>query len=80
MNRLTTTLALTVIAAPIAADTSVELDFAAGLLALQHDAPPASTARACSLMSVTLGVSLARRGRSVTSRTARTSCSVATGS
>ena len=48
MHRFITTIALSVIAAPlstpVAADTSVELDFAAGILALQEDAPTASTA------------------------------------
>ena len=44
MHRFITTIALSVIAAPLAADTSVELDFAAGILALQEDTPTASTA------------------------------------
>ena len=44
MNRLTTTLALSIIVTPLAADTSVELDFAAGILALQDDGSAASTA------------------------------------
>ena len=43
MYRFTATIALSFIAAPLTADTSVELDFAAGILALQEDAPTAST-------------------------------------
>jgi hypothetical protein len=48
MNQIRAAITISAIAlpfsAPLAADTSVELDFAAGILALQDDAPTASTA------------------------------------